>query len=164
MKAFKWLDDHFEEALISVIVCIVACLMMAQIILRGVFKTSLTWSDETCRYLFIWAAALGISFATKNRAHLRMDILPNMVKKLQVPLEVLCDLALLALSVYLMKPGYGVLVMLAKTGQKAASTHVPMYWVYTSMFVGFGLSILRIIERYIKLLVAKCRTGKKEEV
>jgi len=163
MKALRWLDDHFEEMLISVIICIIACLMMAQIILRGVFKTSLPWSDETCRYLFIWAAALGISFATKSRAQLRMDILPNVVKKLQVPLEVLCDLALFMLSIYLMKPGYSVLIQLAKTGQKAASTHVPMYWIYTSMFVGFGLTILRIIEHYIKLLVSRCRTGKKEE-
>lgn len=155
MKILRWLDDYLEEVLISVIICVIACLMLLQIILRGIFRSSLTWSDEACRYLFIWSAALGISFATKNGAHLRMDILPNIVKKLQTPLLVMCDLALLAFSLYLMQPGYAVLKQLAASGQKAASTHIPMYVVYTSMFVGFGLTILRIVERYIKLAVRK---------
>ena len=105
MKVLKWIDDHFEEALISIIICVISVLMMAQIILRSFFSASLSWSDETCRYLFIWAAGLGISYATKNEAHLRMDILPNLFKKLEKPLIVVCDIAVIAVSVYLMGPG-----------------------------------------------------------
>ena len=80
MKLLKWLDDHLEEALIAIIICVIALLMMTQIILRTFFKASLSWSDETCRYLFIWAAALGISYSTQKGIHLRMDILTNLVK------------------------------------------------------------------------------------
>ena len=98
MKVLKWIDDHFEEALISIIICVISVLMMAQIILRSFFSASLSWSDETCRYLFIWAAGLGISYATKNEAHLRMDILPNLFKKLEKPLIVVCDIAVIAVQ------------------------------------------------------------------
>ena len=53
MKVLKWMDEHFEEALISVIICMISVLMMAQIILRTFFRASLSFSDEACRYLFI---------------------------------------------------------------------------------------------------------------
>ena len=161
MKVLKWLDKHLEESLIAIIICVISCLMMAQIIMRSFFNSSIPWSDETCRYLFIWAAALGIPYATTHNAHLRMDILPNLIKPLEKPFAVLCDIALLAVALYLLVPGYGVLAKLAATGQKAASTGVPMYWVYGSMWVGFVLTILRIAEKYVKLLFS--RTREKEE-
>ena len=42
MKVLKWIDDHFEEALISIIICVISVLMMAQIILRSFFSASLS--------------------------------------------------------------------------------------------------------------------------
>lgn len=161
MKVLKWLDKHFEETLIAAIICIISCLMMAQIVMRSMFTSSIPWSDETCRYLFIWAAALGIPYATTKSAHLRMDILPNLIKPLEKPFAVLCDAALLGIAIYLLIPGYGVLVQLAETGQKAASTGVPMYCVYGSMWVGFALTVIRLAEKYIKILVNAMK--KKEE-
>ncbi|MCX4371399.1 MAG: TRAP transporter small permease [Dysosmobacter sp.] len=152
MKLLKWLDDHLEEALIAIIICVIALLMMTQIILRTFFKASLSWSDETCRYLFIWAAALGISYSTQRGIHLRMDILPNLVKPLERPLMVLCDIVLTAFALYLLGPGFQVLTQLAQTGQKAAATRIPMYFIYASMWVGLVLSIFRVAERYLKKL------------
>ena len=163
MKFLKWLDDHFEESLIAVIICVIACLMMTQIILRSFFHSALSWSDEACRYLFIWGAALGIPFATNKGAHLRMDILPTLIKPLEKPMSVLCDITLLALAVYLFRPGYGVLLQLAKTHQMTATTHIPMYFVYSSMWVGLILSVVRIVEKYIKLLVSRLRSGGGKE-
>ena len=108
-------------------------------------------------------AGLGISYATKKEAHLRMDILPNLFKKLEKPLIVVCDAALVAFAVYLMGPGLNVLTQLAATGQQAASTHVPMYVVYASMWVGLALSIVRILERYVKLLWRRFSRGEQKE-
>ena len=163
MKILKWLDQHFEESLIAVIICVISCLMMTQIILRSMFRSSLSWSDEACRYLFIWGAALGIPFATNKSAHLRMDILPTLVKPLARPMAVLCDVALMALAIYLLRPGYGVLTQLAKTHQMTATTHIPMLYVYASMWVGLILSVVRIVEKYIKLLVLRIRSGSGKE-
>lgn len=163
MKLLKWLDAHLEEALIALIVCVIACLMMTQIILRTFFKSSLSWSDETCRYLFIWAAALGISYSTQKGIHLRMDILPNLVKSLNTPLMVLCDIALTVFALYLLGPGWKVLAQLAQTGQRAAATRIPMYAVYASMWVGLLLSVIRVAERYLKKLLGLARRGGERE-
>ena len=163
MKRLKWLDEHLEEVLISIIVCVIACLMMLQIILRAFFKASLSWSDESCRYLFIWAAALGISYSTKKGIHLRMDILPNLFRALDGPLSVLCDIVLAAFALYLLGPGFHVLELLAQTGQRAAATRVPMYFIYASMWVGLLLSVIRIAERYIKKLFFSIRRRKEVE-
>ena len=160
MKVLKWLDEHFEEALIAIIVCIIACLMMMQIILRTFFHSSLAWSDEACRYLFIWAGALGIPYATKKEAHLRMDILPNLVKPLEKPLIVLCDIALIVVAMFMIMPGRGVLVQLANMNQTSAALNIPMYFIYASMWIGLILTVLRIVEKYIKLLVKCIQKGR----
>jgi TRAP-type C4-dicarboxylate transport system permease small subunit len=159
MKVLKWIDEHFEEALIATIICVIACLMMTQIILRNVFRSSLSFSDEACRYLYVWAAGLGIPYATKMGYHLRMDILPNLVKLLEKPLLVLCDIVLLWLAFYLLLPGYRVLSQLAKTGQMTATTNIPMYYVYASLWIGLILTVIRIIEKYLKLFFSKRNNG-----
>lgn len=163
MKVLKWLDEHFEEALIAVIICVISCLMMMQIILRSFFHSSLPWSDEACRYLFIWAGALGIPFATRKEAHLRMDILPNLIKPLEKPLLVFCDIALLVVAVIMILPGQGVLVQLAKMNQTSAAMNIPMYFIYASMWIGLILTILRIVEKYIKLLVKCIQKGRSDK-
>ena len=46
MKVLRWLDAHFEEFILCVILCVIAIVMFIQIILRNVFSSSLAWSDE----------------------------------------------------------------------------------------------------------------------
>ena len=42
MKALKWLDDHFEEALLAVFLVLIACVMMLQVIVRKIPFIDLT--------------------------------------------------------------------------------------------------------------------------
>lgn len=160
MKTIKWLDKHLEEAIISIMLAIISVLMLFQFILRPL-GSSITWSDEACRYLFVWMVGLGIAYASKNGEHLRMDIVPTLLPKTACFFNTLCDIAMVAASVWMISPGRKVISGLMQTGQQGASTHVPMWVVYASIWVGFGLSILRIVEKYLKLLLVK--NQKKED-
>lgn len=89
-----------------------------------------------------------------------MDILPNLVKPLEKPLIVLCDIALIVVAMFMIMPGRGVLVQLAKMNQTSAALNIPMYFIYASMWIGLILTVLRIVEKYIKLLVKCIQKGR----
>lgn len=48
MSAIKWLDEHFEEAIMVFLLALISCVMMAQIIARNIFN-SMTWPEEFSR-------------------------------------------------------------------------------------------------------------------
>lgn len=154
MKVIKWLDEYLEEAIISILLAIISVLMLFQFVLRPL-GSSLSWSDETCRYMFVWMVGLGISYATKRSAHLRMDIVPTLIPKTQKFFELLCDLSIVAVSLWMFRPGLTSILGIMAKGQKGASTHVPMWIIYCSIETGFVLSIIRVAEKYIKRYLAK---------
>ncbi len=57
-----------EWTLCVLLVAIVAVTFL-QVISRYVLQTSLAWTEELARYLFIWLAALGAAYAFKTRSH-----------------------------------------------------------------------------------------------
>ncbi|MBT5219655.1 MAG: TRAP transporter small permease [Woeseia sp.] len=57
-----------EWTLCALLVAIVTVTFL-QVISRYVLQTSLAWTEELARYLFIWLAALGAAYAFKMRAH-----------------------------------------------------------------------------------------------
>ena len=46
--------NNLEEYLLVVSLVINVLLVFLQVIMRTVFKNSLTWSEELSRYIFIW--------------------------------------------------------------------------------------------------------------
>ena len=162
MKLINWLDEHFEEAILCFLLVAISCIMGVQLILRNFFGTPIPWSDEICRYMFVWMGGLGVAFATKNASHLRMDILPTMIPALKKPLEVLCDISLVIVGFILIRGSIPFFANLEKTHQLSAAMKIPMKYVYYSMSVGFGLSIFRIVERYVKMFLKLGNQEKKE--
>ena len=149
MKALRWLDANLERILVCTILVLISVFMFAQIIMRNIFNNSIPWADEACRYLFVWSGGVGISYATKNNSHLRMDIVPHLFPKLNKPLNILSDLALIAVAIILIRGSIPLFAMLNRTNQLSAAMRLPMKYVYYSMLFGFGLSIVRIVQRYI---------------
>ena len=62
MKQFKKLCDRFESY-IDFLIVVVAVVMMIigilQILFRYVFSSSLSWSEESIRYLHVWLVTVG---------------------------------------------------------------------------------------------------------
>jgi len=58
--------------------------VLSNVILRYVFNSGLTWSEEISRYLFVWLVFLGAVAALKEKMHLGVDFVVNALpKKLQ---------------------------------------------------------------------------------
>lgn len=57
-----------EWVLCALLICIVSVTFW-QVISRYVIGTSLDWSEELARYLFVWLASLGAAYGFKTKSH-----------------------------------------------------------------------------------------------
>lgn len=160
MKALKWLDENFEEKIMASTLWGIVVIMGIQVIMRYVFKSSLKWSEEVSRYLFIWMVFIGMSYAIKQKSHMRIDMLEHFFPKLQKGLEFLADFCFFIFAAYMIGPGITVIKSLITTGQTSPAAEIPMYIVYTGLLVGFFLVLFRIVQKYIlRLLQRKSPKG-----
>ena len=70
-----------------------------QVLSRYVFQTSLAWSEELARYLFMWLASLGAAYAFKTRSHF---LLRFVVDKFSLKLQmVVASLVVALMTIFL---------------------------------------------------------------
>ncbi|GAB1428168.1 hypothetical protein MASR2M17_15960 [Aminivibrio sp.] len=90
LKILKWLDEHFEEYILSGLLVVIAAVMMLQVIMRYVFNASLSWAEEASRYAFVWSALMSIGYTIKENSILKVDTLvealPGSLKNLMITL------------------------------------------------------------------------------
>ena len=153
MKVLRWVNDHLEEILMMIMLWAIVIVMFMQVIMRYVFKNSLPFAEELSRYCFIWMTFLGISFAVKGKSHIRIDIIETIVPALKKPLEVMGDIIFLAFCFYMLSPACKVVAMLMETNQTSPAMEAPMWIVYLSLLVGFILTIIRLIQKYVCMLL-----------
>jgi TRAP-type transport system small permease protein len=65
----------FLEALIAVALMVMVALVFGNVVLRYVFNSGITVSEEVSRWLFVWVTFLGAVIALRHHAHLGTDAL-----------------------------------------------------------------------------------------
>ena len=60
MKVIKWIYAHAEEVILCILLTAIVLFSGAQVVSRYVFGNSLTWSEELCRYLYVWSGFMTV--------------------------------------------------------------------------------------------------------
>ena len=68
-----------ENLSLSIVLLAMIILAAAQIVMRNVLDTGLSWGDEALRLMVLWIAMLGAVAATHERRHIVIDILSRML-------------------------------------------------------------------------------------
>jgi len=149
MKVLKWIDEHLEESILIILLAIIASVMMAQILART-FASSMPWPEEFARYCYIWTVFLSLGYTIKKGNMLRvtvvMDLLPHKVRR---SIEILTNIILLVLFLILFRYSITYTAILRTTGQTSPAMRIPMWMMYTSTIVGFGLGSIRMLQEII---------------
>lgn len=141
-------DDYtmgpLEWVLCALLVAIVV-VTFTQVLSRYVLQTSLAWTEELARYLFIWLASLGAAYAFKTRSHFLIRfVVDKFSKSLQYIIETLVAIMLvlfLALFVW-----QAVLYTLSVSGQTAPGTGLSKAVPVSSAVIG-GLLMIYYVGR-----------------
>lgn len=155
MKIIKWLDDHTEEVLLVIFTAIMVTVIFLQVIMRFIFESSLSWSEELARYCFIWLVYIGISYGVKKQRHIKVDVLLLLFKdKGRLVFTIISNFLFLIFCFFVMRYGTDIALKLLEWGQKSPALQIPMGLVYFAAPVGMGLTAIRIIQNLIKQLKA----------
>ena len=151
MKLLKWLDDHAEETLLVILLVIIACVSLVQVIIRKLpWIPALTWAEEFCRFCWIWSVFLSLPYTIRMSNMLRvtalLDILPDIIRKvLNLSVYVLTTVSMAVLCVY----SVSVIQSIRASGETSAAMVWPMWIVYSIMFVGFALAVVRGVQQIV---------------
>ncbi len=70
----RWLSG-LEQWLLSLLLAGLLGLSGAQVVLRNVFETGISWADPATRALVLWLALIGGFVAARRHKHIRIDLL-----------------------------------------------------------------------------------------
>lgn len=137
---------RWERRLAVLLVAAVVTIVALQVFFRYVLNSSLGWSEEAARYLFMWAAVLGFSSAVEAKRLFSFELLatnlPPAGKRICTALFVLA--ATLFLWVLVVDGGALVLRTLTQT---SPAIGIPMAVPYAALPVGAVLIALHLIAR-----------------
>ena len=119
----------------AILMAVMMCVIFAEVCCRYVGGFSITWSEELCRYTFVWITFLGLPLGQAQGKHVALDILVNALHG--VPrkiLQMFIDLFTIFLGVVMVISCYKF--SLIGYGSTSASLHIPMAYVYYVLLAG----------------------------
>lgn len=159
MKLIKWLDEKFEETVLIYSLVFTVILIFIQVIMRRVFKNSLSWSEELARYIFLYQIWIGASYAVKRSQHLRIQIIKkHFSEKNQIKVDTFALILWLVFSVFLTILSVKLTGTIRMRGQLSPAMRIPMAYAYASVPIGCGLMSIRLVQQIIGNFKAMSKT------
>lgn len=152
-RRLRWLDRHFEGALLCLFLVLIVLVSTLQIVAR-IARVTLSWTDEFCRLCWISSVFLSLPFCLREGSMLRVDVL---LSRLPARARRIADGASLSLEAALMAVmciGSARIVARELARERHVVTSamaLPMWALYCVMTLGFGLAAFRCAQRLILL-------------
>lgn len=164
MKIIKWLDNNLEEFLMVIFLLAMTLIMGVQVLSRYAFGTSLSWSEEITRYLFIWSGFISVSYCTKKCISIKIEqFVAAFPKRGKALFKIVNHTIEIIFFIYLIPFAILYLRSAIESGQVSPACGIPMYYIQAAPLISFILVSIRIVQRWIaefKILLGK---EKKEE-
>lgn len=149
-KIINWIDEYLEEVLLMAALAAMAVIMGVQVFCRYVLGASLSWSEELTRYIFIWAGFLSVSYCTKKCISIKIEqFVALFPKRGKAMFKVVNHTFEMILFLYLIPFAWKYLMFAVANGQTSPAMGIPMYYVQAAPLVGFILSAIRVLQRWI---------------
>ena len=162
MKTLDKIVSKVEELITVVGLSAMTIITLVAVFFRYVLQSPIIWSEEAARYLMVWSTMLGISIATRQKAHLGIDIFVSMApKKLQRALEIFSTLMMIVMFVFLTGISIVFIQSAIRTGNVSPMLRIPFYIIYLALPLGFGLSAVRSVQDLVDVIKG---VDRKEEV
>ncbi len=119
-------------------------LVLLQVFFRYVLNESLFWAEEAVRFSMVWSVLLGSALVARDRAHIRIDVVENMLppvarRRLDLALDVLMIVCMLILMIT------GIQFAGRSMMQTSPSLDLPMWAVYCAIPIGAVLQALFMV-------------------
>lgn len=158
----KGFFDVLEENVIAVGIIIMVLMETLNTIFKFLVPSAAGLPEELANFAYTWVAFLCASFCTKRGANIIVDALTNCypaaVRGVLDYLQYILDIVMSVLIVY------GGITFVAATYAEGTvgKTGFPLWIVYLAPIAGFGLNIVRDVQKLIEVK-AKAKTSDAKE-
>lgn len=163
MKVLKWIDKNAEVVICSAALVGLFICMVLSVFFRYVLNDSLTWAEELGCYLFCWFSLVGVAYSTKNESHLRVDVLVTIAPPpVRAVMNFIAELSLTMFFLYMSIVGTGAIRDIIENGTTSPAIKMPMWLLYLSFWLGCVLSLVRLVQSWIRKIRNNKNKGKEE--
>ena len=142
----RWLD-RFNQALLTALALglgVLACLAIAQVGARYIFRSPLVWSEEVIRFAMIWGVFLGAGIVIRRGMLVAVEaiymILPVAVARIVTLFSLAISAAFWVVLIY-----YGWTIAGRVSGLNSGSMELPMSLVYAAIPIGAAIALVNTI-------------------
>lgn len=142
----KLIEGYFHtlKALVALCLSLMVLLVLGNVVLRYVFNTGLTLSEELSRWLFVYLVFLGSVVALRERAHLGVDSLVSRLSPAGRRACLIASLLLMLWANWLLVKG-SWLQTLINLETTAPASGAPIAVVYAAgLFFGASAGVLML--------------------
>jgi TRAP-type C4-dicarboxylate transport system permease small subunit len=129
---------------------IIFSVMLLQIFFRYVLNSPLVWTEELCRYLFIWICFLGWTIALRRKSHIRISFfLERLPRSLQRSITLVFHVLILVFLFQLMR--YGIAMTARSFTVPTITLFFSWAYVYVAAPISAAIMILYVLLDIITL-------------
>jgi C4-dicarboxylate transporter, DctQ subunit len=159
-RLLRILDENIERYLMLFCYVFVCTVIIQDVARRFLLNYSSAWSQETAQYAFIYLGWIGAAYAVKERAHIRFDIVLNKLpERLHGWFFIVGELATIAFALIALRFSLHTIEQLWQYGGTTPVLRVSKLWAEAAVPIGFGLVLLRALQRII-LDLSDMRAGR----
>ena len=148
MKTVWKVYDATLNWILAICVLAITLICLAQIFARFIVNSSLPWSDEACRYLFVITVSLGAGVCVRDRNLIAVDLIPQKLKgKVRFYYILVLNILVMCLAYVLLIHGYRFAQM--NMMQLSSSMQIPMGIVYLVLSLSGLLIIISTLRNIV---------------
>jgi TRAP-type C4-dicarboxylate transport system permease small subunit len=143
----RMLDENGERYLMLVFYCFIVFVIVFEVVRRFALDFSSLWGEEAARFAFIYLGWVGASYAVKQRAHIRFDIvlhlLPRRFHGYMYLFGELCTLVFAGFALYW---SLHTIATMLEFNALAPALRVSQAWFEAAVPLGFAMMVVRVLQ------------------
>ena len=144
-----------EERILVFSILFMAVILIANVISRNFFNSSINASEEISQFLVVLATFLGTSYAARKGLHIRMSILNDFLKgKPQKLLALFVSLATAVIMFYLSWLAFRYVRRVGTLHRVSPILQVPLHYIWSVVPVGFVLTGVQYLLTFARNLTS----------
>jgi TRAP-type C4-dicarboxylate transport system permease small subunit len=142
------------EVVIGLLLGAAIIVALLQVVFRYGLNSSLSWSEELARYLFIWIIFLGTSSAARRGQHMAVETLASVLPA--VALRPLTTLVIMVSIVFYCVVFYTAVILTENAiPQLSTALEISVAIVYVSAPIGAALTIIHLINGLVQIAAGR---------
>ena len=145
-KAVLYFINNIERSLSIVIIAVMLTIMFQQVVMRFCFNSPSRWSEEVTRYLHIYMIFICCSYAMKENAHIKVDLINLFPRTARLFLAACGQVVMAAFCVVIIVVSFRLTKDVRAVGQVSTALRIPLWLVFSAIPIGYTLTFIRLVQ------------------